>query len=175
MQRPKTHSTEPTLQASDDCGFQLLPLDQSQKPSGEKLFIPLPIPRATQSFSIAYRFLVLCLRSVLVLSNVLCDGSLATPPLMRERKQRGGSVKPIFKLCYDYLMQGLLWDSPQERPECWVMSVLGEEQTPDQSVPGSVCLQSVPLPSAGLWDGSTHTEPEAPSGMAPKLSRTSPG
>lgn len=49
------------------------------------------------------------------------------------------------------------------------MSVLGEEQTPDQSVPGSVCLQSVLLPSAGLWDGSTHTQPEAPQGWLQSL------
>lgn len=72
-------------------------------------------------------------------------------------------------------MQQLLWDSPRERPECWALSVLAAEQTPDSSVPGSVCLQPVLLPSAGLSDRSTHTQPEAPTGMAPKLSRTSTG
>lgn len=72
-------------------------------------------------------------------------------------------------------MQPVLWDSPREGPKCRVTSVLSEEQTPEQSVPGSVCLQSVLLPSAGLWDRSTHTQPEAPTGMSPELSRTSRG
>lgn len=67
---------------------------------------------------------------------------------MREKKQRGGSVKPIFKLLY-YLMQWLLWDSPRERAECWAMPVLREEHTPEQSMPGSVCLQP---------GRSTHTQ-----------------
>lgn len=83
-------------------------------------------------------------------------------------------MKPIFQLCYDYLIQRLLWDSPRESPECWMMSVLGEEQTPEQSVPGSVCFQSVLLLQfswALRWE-HPHTA-RGPTGMAPKLSRTS--
>ena len=46
-------------------------------------------------------------------------------------------MKPIFKLCYDYLMQLVLLESLGERLQSWGMSVFGEEQAPARSVPRS--------------------------------------
>lgn len=51
-------------------------------------------------------------------------------------------MKPIFKLCYDYLMQLALLDSLRERRESWGISALGEELR-------CACLQSVLLALAG--------------------------
>lgn len=51
-------------------------------------------------------------------------------------------MKPIFKLCYGYLMQLVLLDSLRERLGSWGTSVSGEESAPAWSAWRPVRLQS---------------------------------